>query len=153
MSFGLTNASSTFMRLMNHVLRSLIGYVVGSQGVKVDPKKIKAFQSWLTPKTIGDVMSFHGLANFYRHFVKDFSTLAILNEIVKKSDASNVRVGAILLQEGHCIAYFSEKLKNIRAPRVWQHYLLPKEFVICSDHEMLKHPRNQTKLNKMHAKW
>jgi len=35
----------------------------------------------------------------------------------------------------------------------WQHYLLPKEFVIHSDHESLKHLKGQLKLNKRHAKW
>jgi hypothetical protein len=35
----------------------------------------------------------------------------------------------------------------------WQHYLWPKEFVIHSDHESLKHIRGQAKLNKCHAKW
>jgi vacuolar-type H+-ATPase subunit B/Vma2 len=35
----------------------------------------------------------------------------------------------------------------------WQHYLWPKEFVIHSDHESLKHIRGQAKLNKHHAKW
>jgi hypothetical protein len=34
----------------------------------------------------------------------------------------------------------------------WQHYLWPKEFVIHSDHESLKHIRGQAKLNKRHAK-
>ncbi|RDX90354.1 Retrovirus-related Pol polyprotein from transposon 17.6, partial [Mucuna pruriens] len=186
MHFELTNASSTFMRLMNHVLRSLIGS-------QIDAEKVKTIQSWPTPKTVGDVRSFHGLANFYRCFVKDFSTIgAPLNEIVKniltnalilalilalpnfsktfelECDASNVRVGAVLLQEEHPIAYFSEKLKNaqinfstydkelyalVKALQVWQHYLLPKEFMIYSDHETLKHLRSQNKLNKRHAKW
>jgi hypothetical protein len=35
----------------------------------------------------------------------------------------------------------------------WQHYLWPKEFIIYSDHESLKHIRGQAKLNKHHAKW
>jgi hypothetical protein len=35
----------------------------------------------------------------------------------------------------------------------WQHYLWPKELVIHSDHESLKHIRGQEKLNKRHAKW
>jgi hypothetical protein len=35
----------------------------------------------------------------------------------------------------------------------WQHYLLPKEFVIHSDHESLKHLKGQLKLNRRHAKW
>ena len=35
----------------------------------------------------------------------------------------------------------------------WQHYLFPKEFVIHSDHESLKHLKGQLKLNRRHAKW
>jgi hypothetical protein len=35
----------------------------------------------------------------------------------------------------------------------WQHYLFPKEFVIHSDHESLKHLKRQLKLNRRHAKW
>ena len=83
-------------------------------------------------------------------------------------DVSNVGIGAILMQEGHPIAYFSEKLKGdslnystydkefyalFRALQTWQHYLLPKKFVIHSDHEPLKHLKGQGKLNKRHTKW
>ena len=35
----------------------------------------------------------------------------------------------------------------------WQHYSWPKEFVIHSDHESLKHVKGQLKLNCRHAKW
>ncbi|XP_019099591.1 PREDICTED: uncharacterized protein LOC109132437 [Camelina sativa] len=76
MPFGLTNAPSTFMRLMNQVLRSFIGFVVSKQGLQVDEEKIKAIREWPTPTSIGHVRSFHGLARFYRRFVRDFSTVA-----------------------------------------------------------------------------
>jgi hypothetical protein len=74
----------------------------------------------------------------------------------------------VLLQEGKHIAYFSEKLSGpslnystydkelyalVHVLETWQHYLWPKEFVIHSNHETLKHIRGQTKLNKRHAKW
>ena len=36
---------------------------------------------------------------------------------------------------------------------ICQHYLWPKELVIHSDHEPLKHIRIQGKLNRRHAKW
>ena len=37
--------------------------------------------------------------------------------------------------------------------QTWQYYLLPKEFVIHSDHKSLKYLKGQGKLNKRHAKY
>ena len=58
---------------LDHVV--FLGFVVSSQGVQVDQEKVKAIQEWLTSKNVSEVRSFHGLASFYRRFVKDFSTL------------------------------------------------------------------------------
>ncbi|XP_073260728.1 uncharacterized protein [Populus alba] len=185
-----------------------LGYVVTAQGIEMDEEKVKAIREWPTPKSVSEVRSFHGLASFYRRFVKDFSTIAApLNEVVKKSvgfrwgeeqelafvflkdklcsapvlalpdftkafeiecDAFGIGIGAVLMQDWRPIAYFSEKLSGatlnyptydkelyalVRALETWQHYLWPKEFVIHSDHESLKHLKGQGKLNRRHAKW
>jgi hypothetical protein len=83
-------------------------------------------------------------------------------------DASGVGKGAVLMQEGRPIGYLSEKLRGaalncptydkelyalVRALETWQHHLWPKEFVIHTDHESLKHLNGQHKLNKRHARW
>jgi hypothetical protein len=83
-------------------------------------------------------------------------------------DASEIGIGGVLLQEGKPVAYVSEKLSGpslnysthdkelyalVCVLETWQHYLWPKEFVILSDHESLKHIRGQAKLNKCNAKF
>ncbi|GJW86993.1 RNA-directed DNA polymerase, partial [Tanacetum coccineum] len=140
MPFGLSNAPSTFMRLMNHIFRSLIGkcvvvyfddilvfsksleshlqhlrdiflilreqklfanrkkchfltteviflgYLVSGKGIRMDTTKVEAITTWPTPRSLHDVRSFHGLASFYRRFIRNFSSIvAPITDCLKDS--------------------------------------------------------------------
>lgn len=49
--------------------------------------------------------------------------------------------------------YDKELYALVRGLETWQHYLWPKEFVIHTDHESLRHLKSQGKLSRRHAKW
>jgi hypothetical protein len=139
MPFVLTNAPSTFMRLMNEVLKDFIGkfiivylddilifskteaehlkhlvavmrrlqkekllinmkklsfmiteliylgFVISANELKMDPGKIKVIKNCPSSKSVFEVRSFHGLASFYRKFIRNFSGIsAPMMDTVKK---------------------------------------------------------------------
>ncbi|GJT28233.1 putative reverse transcriptase domain-containing protein [Tanacetum coccineum] len=63
-----------------------IGHVVNSEGIKIDLAKIEAVMNWQTPKDVGEIQSFLGLAGYYRRFIQDFSKIASsLTKLTKKN--------------------------------------------------------------------
>jgi hypothetical protein len=184
-----------------------LGNVVGADRILVDKEKARVIREWPTPKSIGEVRSFHGLATFYRRFVRNFSSIAAsITECMKKGkfnwsdkversfsiikeklctspvlalpdfdklfevecDASIVGIGAMLSQEGNLVEFFREKLREarqkwstyelefyvvLRALKVWEHYLIQREFVLYTDHQALKFINSQKNLSRMHALW
>jgi hypothetical protein len=53
-----------------------LGFIIGVDGIAVDPDKIEAVESWEEPATVRAVQSFLGFCNFYRRFVENYGRIA-----------------------------------------------------------------------------
>jgi len=64
-----------------------LGYIIGREGIKMSNDKVQAVLSWKIPKSVTEVQSFLGFANFYRRFIQDYSKVARpLTELTKKTE-------------------------------------------------------------------
>lgn len=62
-----------------------LGFIIGTDGVRIDPEKTRSIEEWPTPRTVKEIQSFLGLANYNRKFIPDYSRVAIpLTKLTKK---------------------------------------------------------------------
>ncbi|MBW0498388.1 hypothetical protein O181_038103 [Austropuccinia psidii MF-1] len=62
-----------------------LGYVVSSEGLKMDSSKVQKILNWPQPKNIKALQSFLGFANFYHCFIKNSSKkISALTSLLKK---------------------------------------------------------------------
>jgi hypothetical protein len=54
---------------------SFLRHVISRKGVAVDPEKVKVVVEWTRPTNVFEILSFLGLAGYYRCFIKGFSKL------------------------------------------------------------------------------
>ncbi|KAH9263029.1 hypothetical protein BASA83_013667 [Batrachochytrium salamandrivorans] len=62
-----------------------LGYIISADGLRMDPSKISAVQSWPTPNKVRDLQVLLGFTNFYRALIHDYSSMtANLTKLFKK---------------------------------------------------------------------
>ncbi|MBW0557375.1 hypothetical protein O181_097090 [Austropuccinia psidii MF-1] len=103
-----------------------LGYVVSSEGLKMDQEKVQQILNWPPPRNLKALQSFLGSSNFDGHFIKNYSkkissltsflkknSCFPLNEGALKTDTSNYALNAVLSQVSdsgkHPIAFNSRK--------------------------------------------
>ncbi|GJY34720.1 putative reverse transcriptase domain-containing protein, partial [Tanacetum coccineum] len=163
MPFGLTNAPATREEHVEHVR-----HVINSNGIHVDPSKIKAVKNWKAPKTptkkckIFDWGEEQELAfQTLKDKLCNAPILALpdgLKEFVVYCDVFGIGLGYVLMKRGKVIAYASRQLKIheknytthdlelgavMFALKIWRHYLYgTKSIELFSDYdcEIRYHP-------------
>ena len=103
--------------------------------------------------------------------VVEFCVLAFLdfNKVFQvECDVSGSAIRDLLSQEGKPVAFFSKKLNDakrkysmydqefyaiVQVLKKWRHYLMPKEFVLYTNHKALQYLGSQHKLNQRNMKW
>ncbi len=64
---------------------AFLGYIISQEGVAMDESKVHAVLDWPLPSTIKELQRFLGFANFYRRFIRGFSSIAApLTNMTKK---------------------------------------------------------------------
>jgi len=64
-----------------------LGYIIGRNGIRMSEDKVQAVLEWKTPRSLTEVQSFLGFANFYRRFILNYSRIAKpLTELTKKEN-------------------------------------------------------------------
>ncbi|GJU42159.1 ty3-gypsy retrotransposon protein [Tanacetum coccineum] len=136
---------------------STLGHIISNRGVEVDPKKVLAVSEWPIP------MSQHqwgGPEDVAFSALKDRLTHAPIlclpnfeDTFVIEANASGVGIGAVLLQNGRPLGYFSRKLGPrmrvaatyqkelfaiVEAVYKWHQYLVGRRFTIRTDHRSIK---------------
>jgi hypothetical protein len=62
-----------------------LGHVISSEGIVVDPSKVRDVLDWEPPKSVHQVRSFLGLVAYYRRFILNFSKISKpITELLKK---------------------------------------------------------------------
>ena len=55
---------------------NFLGFIIGRNGIRIDPAKLWAVKEWLIPSNVKEIQSFLGFVNYNRKFIKNYSKKA-----------------------------------------------------------------------------
>ncbi|EAL17174.1 hypothetical protein CNBN1990 [Cryptococcus deneoformans B-3501A] len=103
-----------------------LGFVVSDQGLSMDTKKVKSITEWPTPRNLRDTQSFLGFCNFYRRFIKNYSSIAKpLIDLTKKD--------LPFVWEEPQRTSFEALKKSFTSVDLLHHYDLTKQLILETD--------------------
>ncbi|KAK1397003.1 hypothetical protein POM88_006866 [Heracleum sosnowskyi] len=95
---------------------TVLGHVVNSEEVLVDPAKIKAVSNWERPTTPTEVRNFVDLAGYYRRCVQDFAIIAApLTRLTLKTEELNGLRNLKLIKDYDCEILYHPGKANVVA--------------------------------------
>ncbi|GJS55655.1 putative reverse transcriptase domain-containing protein [Tanacetum coccineum] len=148
-----------------HIMQFL-GHLIDSQGLHVDPAKIKAKNKkyiWGEDQ--------ESAFQLLKQKLCEAPILALPegnDDFVVYCDASHQGLGAVLMQREKVIAYASRQLKPneenytthdlelgavVFALKIWRHYLYGTKCTVFTDHKSLQHILDQKELNMRQRRW
>ena len=103
-----------------------LGFLVGREGVRTDPEKVRKVREWAPPQTVTEVRSFLGFCAYYRKFVRDFSCIgAPLFALTKKHQKFH--------WDEHCQRAFDKLKIALQQDVVLAYPDFSKEFILDTD--------------------
>ncbi|XP_059306315.1 uncharacterized protein LOC132057725 [Lycium ferocissimum] len=149
------------LRELKDQLKDLLdkGHVVSSDDIKVDSQKISAVKDWPRPASVTDIRSSLGLANYYRKFVKGFSSIASpFTKLMQKA--------AKFQWSEACEKSFQELKARLTSALmwcivmplglswdIWRHYLYGKHCDVFTNHKSLQYIFKQREFNLKQRRW
>ncbi|MGL5934475.1 MAG: RNase H-like domain-containing protein, partial [Cetobacterium sp.] len=106
---------------------AFLGYIISADGVAMDDHKVKAVLNWPRPTTLKELQRFLGFANFYRRFIRQFSSVASPLTAMVKKGSHRLTWSPSALQ-----AFQDLKLRFTSAP-ILHHPDPDKEFIVEVD--------------------
>ncbi|GJU09079.1 putative reverse transcriptase domain-containing protein [Tanacetum coccineum] len=94
-----------------------LGHVIDSQGIHVDPAKIKLIKDRASPKTPTEICQFLGLVGYYRRFIKGFSKIAkSMTKLTQKKELYLFKVAVFYAEFSDTIAFLAPQLCGREQP-------------------------------------